>query len=412
MAALLAPLCAALDRPGWRFPAIVCAIAALVFLIPLFGAHFDITKFIVAGDRYVNAAQVPVPIMVRENSDGYDGQFYFRLAIAPNAHAFTEAGVTWDNSSWRMQRIGYPALVYLASGGRAVLVPLMLVLVNFCGLAAIAFYAQKLRLQLDLSVWFPVAVAAWPGYFITLTHDTTEIVELAFILAAISVFASARYWLYALLAAAATLTRETSVFIFGGIFAVSALQCIAERVQSGILPTVGVRRTVYCLLALLPFLAWRHYMEVLWGVSPTGPGSTLLGWPLVGIYEKLALSLAGTQRLASNPFVSGLRHALTFLTLGGLMALGALVAARLSKAVRADATLGGLALGWVLLAVLLACLTSSNGGPWVDMTSYLRSCTDFWALSLLMLARSRFTLPRSVGAAGWGLWAATVAVNL
>ena len=64
MAALLAPVCAAFDRPGWRFPAIVCVVAALVFLIPLSVARFDITKFIVAGDRYVDRTQVPAPITV------------------------------------------------------------------------------------------------------------------------------------------------------------------------------------------------------------------------------------------------------------------------------------------------------------------------------------------------------------
>ena len=271
-----------LKGPIWRFPATICGFMFLFFAIPLARHNFDISNFIHAGDRFVDAAQVPAPIKVLDHSNGYDGQFYYRLAIAPDAHALKEFGVTFDGPAWRMQRIGYPVLVYLASGGRADLVPTMLVLVNFAGIAVIVFFSQQLRQQLNLPAWFPIAIAAWPGFFITLVCDTTEITALAFMMAAISAFLARRYWLYAMLAAASTLTRETSIMIFGGVFAYTGLMLVVERGDWTALAK-NFWRTVYCLLALLPFLAWRWEMRVRWGNSLMQATARQIGWPLVGV---------------------------------------------------------------------------------------------------------------------------------
>ena len=74
--------------------------------------------------------------------------------------------------------------------------------------------------------------------------------------------------------------------------------------------------------------------------------------------------------------------------------------------------MGGFAFGWMALVALLFSLTSRNGGPWVNMTAYLRGCTEFWVLSMLLLASSRPKLPRGLACAGLMLGGMVIMVEI
>ena len=92
---------------GWT-PGRVSLVAAVLYLLYLSGrivlaAHGDLGALVVAGSTFVTAAQVPVHIPVLPGT-GYDGQFYFRIAMAPFDFAPHALGVTFD-SVFRMQRI-------------------------------------------------------------------------------------------------------------------------------------------------------------------------------------------------------------------------------------------------------------------------------------------------------------------
>ena len=64
---------------------------------------------------------------------GYDGEFYYRLALNPLAWGHWAFGITLD-SVYRIDRIGYPALAWLVAGGHRPFVPTALVLVNVAAL--------------------------------------------------------------------------------------------------------------------------------------------------------------------------------------------------------------------------------------------------------------------------------------
>ena len=372
-------------------------------MIPLAHYHFDVSGFIQAGDRFVEAGHTPGPILVRSHSDGYDDQFYYRLAVAPNAHARTEIGVTFDASAWRMQRIGYPLLVHVLSGGQAALVPLMLFLVNVLGVAVVALMAQRLRWQLDLPGWMPWAVVAWPGLFITLVHDTTEITALALLLSALSAYVGGRIGLYALLAAAATLSRESSILVFGGIFLNDALRwAMARRWQ-------GVERVVLCGLALVPFLVWRQLVTWRWGISPQAEGGSNMGLPLRGLLQTLSDAVTGARHWANKPVADAINRAVIAVSATVVLGAGLWVGWRLPRLIRAGGPLAGVALGWGVLAALLSTLTA--GGPWIDVTGYFRAFSEYWAVTVVLLAASGLRLPRWSAVAGFVFWGACVGIT-
>ena len=69
-----------------------CAITAVciatLFALALLGRRgFDPGVLGVAGDQYTDARRVPLP--VEQHSAGYDGQFYYRLAMNPFTHQWS-----------------------------------------------------------------------------------------------------------------------------------------------------------------------------------------------------------------------------------------------------------------------------------------------------------------------------------
>ena len=124
----------------WNTPwsvTVVVASAYLVFLVlRLAEYHADVTRFIVVGAHYATPQMLPIAAYVHPG-DGYDGQFYFRLAITPFTSDPTAAGITLDNPPYRAQRILYPLVVWVLSAGRPQLVPLLLILANYAGLCAL-----------------------------------------------------------------------------------------------------------------------------------------------------------------------------------------------------------------------------------------------------------------------------------
>ena len=99
-------------------------------------AKGHLSLFIMAGHVYTHRAQLPRGLLLVPSA-GYDGQFYYRLALDPaNWHA-TAFGITMDQS-YRYTRIGYPLLAWIFSLGQHQLVPVVLVALNLLGVAAMA----------------------------------------------------------------------------------------------------------------------------------------------------------------------------------------------------------------------------------------------------------------------------------
>ena len=145
-------------------------LAHLVLALPILARHgFDTSVFVVAGDRYVTAAQTATPIIVRPHSDGYDGQFYYRLAVAPLSAQMQAYGVNLVHPAWRMQRILLPLAAYLLSVGQPGLVPAALFSMNLAGLFAIGWLAMRIARAERFPLAAPLCIVAWPGLLIALS---------------------------------------------------------------------------------------------------------------------------------------------------------------------------------------------------------------------------------------------------
>ncbi len=355
------------------------AIALYTLLIlPVLAAHrFDLSTFIVAGDRFVDASHTLSPIDVRAHSAGYDGEFFYRLALDPLSFQPAAYGVTLDKPAFRMARILYAALAWAVSLGRTAAVPAALVAVNLAGIGSIAGLAVLIARRAGLSWMLAPSIVLWPGFLVALTHDTAEILAAALMLGAILCYLQSWLVAYAIVAALATLTRETTLPVFAGIL------------LHDLILTRGSRPAVVAgVLLFVPFAAWTIFLTAAWHALPASQnlGRNFGSLPFAGFARMLLGCITGARTWAPRPLADLIVRCIVLGTSLGLIGFTCLVAARLPTLLRGASPLRPLGAAWLLLAAMISLL--SAGGPWVEPAGYLRAATEFYAVGCLVIAAS------------------------
>ncbi len=349
---------------------------ALLLLPILLRHHGDLSVFIVAGDRFVDATRTASRILLHPHSAGYDGQFYYALALDPFTTSPIADGIRFDHPAWRGQRILYPLLAHLLALGSAIRTPAALVGVNLAALAAIAAIARR-----ALPIIPSLAIVLWPGFLTALTHDTTEILACALLLAALLAYRTGNLLLFASLGALAALTRETAILMLGGILLASLTQLARPRTPPASAP---VKTACAAAAAMVPFLLWHLWLAHLWHGVPDALPAHNIDLPFFGIAGRIAASLAGL--LAGHGVSARMRwldaYALaTALTLLGFSIATATAAWRLSRHSARDAAI---CIGWACMLALMSLLSAS--GPWVEPTATFRAFSECWVVGWLILA--------------------------
>jgi hypothetical protein len=189
-------------------PLLLTAAAGGLFIFGMLRAHdFDASWFVTAGDRHCDAARVPPGLTVRPNSDGFDGQFYYRLALDPLTSRRTDYGITLDAPSLRHQRILYPLLAKMLSFGSERLLPWAMIAVNFSALCLLGWlgglYARSLQKHALWGIFLPL----YPGSLLTLTRDLVELSEVALLVGSLLLLRRGRHVTATLLLVLAVLTK-------------------------------------------------------------------------------------------------------------------------------------------------------------------------------------------------------------
>src|ERR1051326_4898414 len=261
----------------------------------------DISRFVGAGAG-VEAREVPPGLTVRSDIGGYDGVAFYRLAVNPFTRAKKAYGITLDNPPYRQQRIGYPLLVFLASLGNARAVPLMMVVVNLLALIVIAAIGGALAQEFGFSGLWGVAFALYPGFILTLSRDTSEIVACMFMLATSLALARQRFVAASILLTCATLTRETALLIAIALAIVWAC-CHPER-ERGVWAGWVRRRAsappdppltpgMTAAIPIAVFIVWQAILALIWGRLPVVAGAPDMSLP----FSEFAKFLAAAAHL-------------------------------------------------------------------------------------------------------------------
>ncbi|HEX3070952.1 MAG TPA: hypothetical protein VHX14_20450, partial [Thermoanaerobaculia bacterium] len=252
--------------------------AAFVF-VQLRRHDFNPTIFVAAGDEFTDRT-APAGLLVARHSSGYDGQFYYRIARDPFSTQPVAAGVHFDYPVYRLQRIGYPFLVWMFSFGNRAAVPWMMIIVNLAALAGIGAAAVIATRELRVPEWSCFALALYPGFLLSVSRDLVEPLEVLLLMIALVLLQRQRLVFAACVLALAALTKETSL-----LFALGALITA--------IATMPRRRLNVVLLA--PFAAhfgWKILLFRLWHLPMTFVTGEHFMWPFQGFLTRAREAIA------------------------------------------------------------------------------------------------------------------------
>jgi hypothetical protein len=366
-----------LARSRLHGPATLAALLYATFILLRASAtEYNLSAFVAAGERFADPSLVPENLIVWEQSDGYDGQFYYRLALDPFTTELTAFGLTLDNPAYRQQRILYPTLVWLLSFGNEAAVPLIMVLVNYLGLCVIGWAAGAYGRSLGAHPLWGSLVVLYPGFLVTLARDLSEILEACFVLSSLLLLRKAKPLSATFFLTLAVLTKETALLVAAGAAFVLAYSVLARR------PTTGLR--------------W-HY--------PVVPACVCLTWQLVLFATWNGTSLVVAPDAFDMPFVEFIaafgnaaafetpQSQLYFIELCFVVFVASSVIASLKAT--ASSTLEKTA--WLMYCIMISALGYK---VWIEDWAFLRALTEFYLFGALIVlgapGRPRIVLLGSV----------------
>ena len=345
-------------RPA-RAAAVALVVGGIVVVLRLQTFDWNPTGFVWAGDQLVERSEAPANLLIREDSAGFDGTGFYRLALDPATRVRKDFGIYLDHPAFRHQRILYPLGAWMLSGGHAVAAAWALIGVNLAGLAIVAWLGARLVAGAGRAPWWGLAFAFNPAYALALGVDTAEIVAGVFFLAAVQALRARAWRLATVWMVLAMFARETTLILAAGIVAMLVLRR-------------GARDGPPWWSAAIPlgaFVAWQCVLAWWWGGFALGTGAGLdIGPPFVGLVR------AAADWLPPDEALDILHVAFAF----------AIVAFSVT-AVRAVARGAGEhhERAAVVLSIILISLTSA--AIWFHHWGFLRATAELYALGTLVV---------------------------
>jgi hypothetical protein len=345
---------------------LIAGLAALAFALARWQtwAHGKISAFILVGRYHATLAQLPHGIVVAPIY-GYDGQFFYRLALNPLNLSHEAYGITMDRP-YRFMRIGYPALTWLVSLGQHSLVPVMLVAVNIAAIGAMGYLGALFAIDGGRHALAGLLLPAYFGLVTSLSRDTAEPLAAACLLAGLLAVRARRPVLAGALLAFGALTRETVLVAVGAIAIMRVLGIVRGRQRPG-------RDDLAWVVPCVVFAAWQVVVKAMTGSFPlladTGHNA---GAPFVAPLEALKANYAHLNLSHFNPYD------LWFLELGilAVFALAALLCLWSTNAPVHER------LALVLYLIEICVVTPTT---WSSIAADLRSFIEVYLLAVIIL---------------------------
>jgi hypothetical protein len=249
------------DRPV--VPGSIALLTALAFVLARrkLWAQGDVSRFILVGRHFATPSQLP-PHVALAPTYGYDGQFYYRLALNPVNFSHIAYGIRVDQP-YRYMRIGYPWLTWLVSFGQHVLVPVMLVVINIVAIGAMGYLGGMFARQGGRHALAGLVLPAYFGLLTSLSRDTAEPLAAACLLGGLLAIRARRPVLAGLLLAYGALTRESVMVAVAALAIVDVIGVIRRR-----RPVWPGRDDVAWALPTAAFVAWQVVVKLAVGRFP------------------------------------------------------------------------------------------------------------------------------------------------
>jgi len=352
------------DRPA--VAALIALLAALAFTLARWQtwAHGHLSRFILVGRHFATPSQLP-PGMPVAKTYGYDGQFFYRLAVNPLNFAHTAYGITMDRP-YRYMRIGYPALTWLVSLGQHSLVPVMLVAVNVASIGALGYLGGVFAVRGGRHALAGLLVPGYFGLITSVSRDTAEPLAAVLLLAGLLAVRDRRPVLAGVLLAYGALTRETVMVAVAAIAIIRVIGIGRGRARPG-------RDDLAWVVPSVAFAAWQVVVKAAIGSFPLlADGGRNAGAPFIAPLEAFEHNLGHIHLHQFEQYDLWFAE-LAILVLFSVAALVCLVSTSAPVHER---------LAFVLYLVEICVVTPST---WNSLDADMRSFIEVYLLAVIIL---------------------------
>jgi hypothetical protein len=352
--------------------ALIATLAATAFTLVRWQTWADghISRFILVGRHFATPSQLPHGMPVAKTY-GYDGQFFYRLALNPLNFHHTAYGITVDRP-YRFMRIGYPALTWVFSAGQHYLVPVILVVINIAAIGALGYLGAMFAARGGRHALAGLLIPGYFGLITSLSRDTAEPLAAVCLLAALLAVRSRRPVLAAVLLTYGALTRETVMVAVAAIAILRVIGILRGR-RTGARTLSPGREDLAWVVPAVAFAAWQVVVKAATGSIPLlADGGRNAGAPFIAPLQAFRHNLG---HLHLHQFE---QYDLWFLELAILacFSVAALICLRSTSAP------GHERLAFVLYLVEICVVTPST---WNSLDADLRSFIEVYLLAVIIL---------------------------
>ena len=333
-------------------------------------AHGKISRFILVGRHFATPSQLP-PGMPVAKTYGYDGQFFYRLALNPANFRHTAYGITMDRP-YRYMRIGYPTLTWLVSLGQHNLVPVMLVVVNIAAIGTLGYLGGIFAVDGGRHALAGLLIPGYFGLLTSLSRDTAEPLAAVCLLAGLLAVRRRRPVLAAMVLAFGALTRETVMVAVAALAVMRVLGILRGRGE-------GARPGRQDLAWVIPAAAFAAWQVLVWAAIGSVPlladGGRNAGAPFIAPVRAFVHNLGHVHLHQFE------QYDLWFLELAILVcfSLAALLCLRSTSAP------GHERLAFVLYLIEICVVTPST---WNSLDADMRAFIEVYLLAVIILLGS------------------------
>src|SRR5438132_1502710 len=255
----------ALDRPV--LVGVVGALLgrAIVAMLSRLSPH-GIGALVLAAPPATDASTAPRSLPVLTADRGFDGQYYYRMSVTPLSTADRVAGVRFDLPSLRQQRVGYSALVWIASLADRDRVPAALVAMNIAAMFALGWVGGALARTFGRHPSWGLLFVLFPGFVYSIGFDLSEVVAAAFLAGGVLALQRRRLAVAVVLASSAVLTRETTA-IFPLALVIAGVWSLRSPDRRWV-RTDAARLAVAGIVPLAVLAAWQLWLRWSWHALP------------------------------------------------------------------------------------------------------------------------------------------------
>jgi hypothetical protein len=330
-------------------------------------------------------------VTVLAEGSGYDGQFYYRLAVSPFSTERVVAGITFDDPALRMGRIGFPALVRLAALADTDAVPAAMVLVNVISFGLIAVFAADLAHRAGRRPEVGLVLLTVPSFIYGATMSITDTLAGAALLGGVLACIRGSWLAAAVALSLAALTRETTLMI---PLALAVVGLFADRFDRPFSDRRSMLLTAGAPLACT--LVWQFVVYVTWdGIGIFGSGQHNLTLPFLGPFQT-----SGYFSLSSGAAVLGV-----ILPLGCAAIVGAGMISLVAGPRPPDFVVVGLVIAAVVTTLLGPALLESfrNSGRAMGDAVTLAALAALWGRSRWATGALAAVVAIGIAVAAWEL---------